>query len=135
MVMISLWMLRKLIMERARSCRHSNWKRNLKQWGRFWSNYRQYNKLAPSDRQALLEHLYPCIEDDTGMTVIEPTYLLSGLVGIQPNSEKRSKISRGRGFSSQVCRSPFHGYSGHYGGYQAAVASVGRSSLQTRVNS
>ena len=72
--MISLWMLRKLIMERARSCRHSNWKRNLKQWGRFWSNYRQYNKLAPSDRQALLEHLYPCIEDDTGMTVIEPTY-------------------------------------------------------------
>jgi SAM-dependent methyltransferase len=74
MIRESLWMLRKLIMARARSCRYSNWTKNLKQWGRFWSSYRQYNKLAPSDRQALLEHLYPCIEDETGVTVIEPTY-------------------------------------------------------------
>ena len=52
----------------------SDWKTNLKQWKLFWSSYRRYNKLAPVDRRALLEHLYPCLGDDTEMTVVEPTY-------------------------------------------------------------
>ena len=69
-----LWVLRKLLSGRSWAHRLTKRKQNLKQWKRFWSSYRHYNRLAPLDRQALLEHLHPCIEDDTGMTVIEPTY-------------------------------------------------------------
>ena len=50
------------------------WRRDLAAWWRFWSNYQRYKRLAPSDRQPSLAHLYPCLGDDIEETPIEPIY-------------------------------------------------------------
>ncbi|MFQ5491338.1 MAG: DUF268 domain-containing protein [Phycisphaerae bacterium] len=63
-----------------RSLRHA-WQRRLgawwqqrAAWRRFWGSYRSYRGLAPADRQPQARFLYPCVGDDVGQTVIEPTY-------------------------------------------------------------
>lgn len=64
----------------VRFARHSvrqatvSWRRDLAAWRRFWHSYRRYKQIAPQDRQPLLEHLYPCLGDDTAVTLIEPVY-------------------------------------------------------------
>lgn len=52
----------------------SFWSRDLAAWQRFWHSYQRYKQLAPSDQQPMLEHLYPCLGDDTAETPIEPIY-------------------------------------------------------------
>jgi SAM-dependent methyltransferase len=42
------------------------------QWRRFWSSYRSYSKLPGS--AASLQHLFPILGEDTGVTPVEPTY-------------------------------------------------------------
>jgi SAM-dependent methyltransferase len=50
------------------------WSRELSAWRRFWKSYHEYQSLAPIDKQALPEYLYPCLGDDLGETPIEPIY-------------------------------------------------------------
>jgi SAM-dependent methyltransferase len=52
----------------------ADWRKALGAWRRFWSRYRRYRELAPSDRQPSLEHLYPCLGDDSGETKIGAIY-------------------------------------------------------------
>ena len=50
------------------------WRRDIAAWRRFWDSYHRYKRVAPPDRQPLLEHLYPCLGDDIEETPIEPIY-------------------------------------------------------------
>lgn len=43
-------------------------------WYRFWTSYRAYQQLAPKDKQAKLQYLYPCIYDATAETPVDPSY-------------------------------------------------------------
>ncbi|MEI6842846.1 MAG: DUF268 domain-containing protein [Methanomicrobiales archaeon] len=49
-------------------------RKNLEDWRRYWKSYHGYKNLAPLSLQPQLEHLYPCLGDDTGETPIEPIY-------------------------------------------------------------
>lgn len=50
------------------SCEH------IGKWKRFWKSYKRFKQLAPPERQPLMEYLYPCLEDDTAVTSIDPIY-------------------------------------------------------------
>lgn len=69
------WMLRRPV-RYSLSLRRllSLWRRNVGAWRRFWNSYHRYKQLANLDEQPSLEHLYPCLGDDTAETPIEPTY-------------------------------------------------------------
>lgn len=43
-------------------------------WIRFWKSYARYRQLATIDHRPELGFLYPCLNDDTDETAIEPTY-------------------------------------------------------------
>ncbi len=51
-----------------------SWRKDIAAWQRFWRSYQTYKQIASPDRQPSLEHLYPCLGDDTAETLIEPTY-------------------------------------------------------------
>lgn len=69
------WMLRRPMRYSLSPRRHlSVWRRDLAAWRRFWSSYWHYKKLASPDKQPSLEHLFPCLGDDTAETPIESTY-------------------------------------------------------------
>ena len=67
-----LWITRYLLRSIAKYIK--SWPKTIKNWIRFWQSYRQYNKLAPLDRRPAIRFLYPCPEDNTGETEIEPIY-------------------------------------------------------------
>ncbi|WP_428386636.1 DUF268 domain-containing protein [Mucisphaera sp.] len=46
----------------------------LKQWQAFWGQYQAYRKLAPAGRKPNAYTLYPCVEDATSTTPVEPVY-------------------------------------------------------------
>ena len=62
----------------------TSWRKTYIDWRRFWKSYRQYVELLSDvadpalvlsgTRGALLDHLYPCVEDATATTQIEPIY-------------------------------------------------------------
>jgi SAM-dependent methyltransferase len=72
MIQEALWMLR--YVERSLRTGIRSWRRDLAAWRRFWDSYKRYEQLARPDREALLEHLYPCLGDDTEETPIDPIY-------------------------------------------------------------
>ena len=75
MIHEALWMLRDTFgVHGSTRDRLAVLARRARLWKRFWSSFQEYNSLAPLGRQALLEHLYPCIGDDTELTIIEPIY-------------------------------------------------------------
>lgn len=45
-----------------------------RKWRWFWRSYREYSKLRGAAGQRLLADLYPCLDDATGTTPVEPTY-------------------------------------------------------------
>lgn len=47
---------------------------SIRAWSWFWSSYSAYSKIAPADKKPLPQYLFPCIDDKTTATVIEPTY-------------------------------------------------------------
>jgi len=49
------------------------WK-SLGAWRRYWKSYYGYKNLTPLSMQPRLEHLFPCLGDDTSETSIEPIY-------------------------------------------------------------
>lgn len=64
-------------------------RRELVAWRKFWKSYRQYQQLVPQDQQLLLQNLYPCLDDDTGQTNIEPTYFYQDAWAFQKIVERR----------------------------------------------
>lgn len=72
MMQESAWMLRYARNSSFR--RIGRWRRDLAAWRRFWSSYREYRRIASSDRLPDLRDLYPCLGDDTAETAIDPTY-------------------------------------------------------------
>jgi len=67
------WMLRNQIATLRRGI--AAWRKDMSSWRRFWCSYKEYKSLnQPLHLQPTLEHLYPCIGDDTGETTIEPIY-------------------------------------------------------------
>lgn len=75
MIQEAFWMLRQPIRYSLSPRRLlSSWRRDIGAWQRFWDSYQHYKQLAHLDEQPLLEHLYPCLGDDTAQTPIEPTY-------------------------------------------------------------
>ena len=72
MMQETLWTLRHMKHSLRRQI--LSWRSDLAAWRRFWDSYQCYKKLAPPDRQPLLEYLYPCLGDDIGETPIEPVY-------------------------------------------------------------
>ncbi len=50
------------------------WRKDLAAWRRYWTSYRAYRRLAPSDNLPRLRNLTPCLGDDTAETTIEPIY-------------------------------------------------------------
>ena len=69
-----------------------SWPKKIKNWIRFWGSYRKYNKLAPLDRRPTIRYLYPCPNENTGETNIEPGYFYQDnwafkrIITIQPQS-------------------------------------------------
>ena len=49
-------------------------RKNWRDWKRYWKSYYGYKNLAPLSMQPQLEYIFPCLGDDTGETVIEPIY-------------------------------------------------------------
>lgn len=47
---------------------------NISNWAMFWKSYFEYKKLAPEGYQLSIEDIYPCVEDNTSETNIEPVY-------------------------------------------------------------
>ena len=75
MIQEAFWMLRRPIRYSLSPRRLlSSWRRDIAAWQRFWDSYQRYKQLAPVNGQPLLEHLYPCLGEDTAETLIEPTY-------------------------------------------------------------
>ena len=71
----TLWMLRYWRRQFAPQRLLGRWCRDIAAWRRFWGAYYRYQQLASnSDKQPLLEHLYPCLGDDSLETPIEPIY-------------------------------------------------------------
>jgi SAM-dependent methyltransferase len=68
----TLWMLKSL------ACRlrdqAGEFRREIGAWRRFWASYREFSRMAPLDRRASLDNLYPCLFDATEQTPVEPTY-------------------------------------------------------------
>ncbi len=68
------WMLRYMRRQLAPRARLRAFCAEWKAWQRFWQSYRQYNALAEYQQQLDVEYLYPCINDATAQTQIEPVY-------------------------------------------------------------
>jgi len=49
-------------------------RQNMAAWPRFWKEYHEYNRQSRHDAQHSLRYLYPCLNDNTDETVIEPVY-------------------------------------------------------------
>ena len=85
-----LWFTRYQLLSFAR--RIKSWPKAIKNWLGFWQSYQQYTKLAPQDRQPEIRFLYPCPEDNTGVTEIEPIYFYQDhwafqrIFSVQPQS-------------------------------------------------
>jgi SAM-dependent methyltransferase len=43
-------------------------------WRGYWKKYYQYKQAAPISMQPLVDYLFPCLGDDTGETIVDPTY-------------------------------------------------------------
>jgi SAM-dependent methyltransferase len=73
-----VWMLKHI--QQTHSLRKAilNWRNEVSAWYRFWNTYKTYQTLAPHNQQIKIEHLYPCLGDDTAETEIEPTYFYQG---------------------------------------------------------
>jgi SAM-dependent methyltransferase len=69
-----LWMLRHTKRHLSLVKQLSLWGHSMTSWQRFWDSYSRYKQLAAPDRQPEIEHLYPCLGDDTVETEIEATY-------------------------------------------------------------
>jgi SAM-dependent methyltransferase len=50
------------------------WRKDWNAWKRFWRSYREYKRISPPSLQPSLDHLYPCLGDDSAETQIEPIY-------------------------------------------------------------
>jgi SAM-dependent methyltransferase len=50
------------------------WHAKIKAWLRFWKSFKMYTQLAKPGELPKVEHLYPCLWDNTPETAIEPTY-------------------------------------------------------------
>lgn len=74
MIQKAIWMLRYIRYYVSPGRQFSSWRRGLAAWYRFWDSYQRYKQLAPSNRQPLPKHLYPCLGEDTAETPIEPIY-------------------------------------------------------------
>jgi len=74
MVKEVVWMLRYMKHSLSLKKHLSNWIREISSWQRFWNSYYQYKRVASSEQQINLNYLYPCLEDDTAETAIEPIY-------------------------------------------------------------
>jgi SAM-dependent methyltransferase len=46
----------------------------LSAWWRFWSSYFRFKRLAKAENVPLAKNLFPCLNEDTQETYIEPTY-------------------------------------------------------------
>jgi SAM-dependent methyltransferase len=67
------WMLRYQIATFRRGI--FNWCKDLSSLTRFWRSYKEYKRLAQIQHlQTELDWLYPCLGDDTSVTLIEPIY-------------------------------------------------------------
>ncbi len=86
----ALWIAYRLFTSLVRTI--ANILRTIGNWSRFWVQYRAYSKLAPEDFRPRLRHLYPCINDATDETPIEPfyfyqdTWAFEQIVQVQPLS-------------------------------------------------
>ena len=89
-MMKMLWFARYLLLSIARNIR--TWPKTMKNWLKFWGSYRQYTKLAPLERRPAIKYLYPCPDDNTGVTEIEPIYFYQDywafrqIYSVQPQS-------------------------------------------------
>ena len=50
------------------------WGDKLLAWQRFWKSYRRYQEMSPQNYKLSINNLYPCLDDDTVGTEIEPIY-------------------------------------------------------------
>lgn len=90
MIREAVWMFR--YVERYLCKQLALWRRDLAAWRRFWQSYKRYKQLAPSDREPLLTHLYPCVRDDTGETLIEPIYFYQDAWAVEKIVKQRPKV-------------------------------------------
>jgi SAM-dependent methyltransferase len=74
MIKEALWMLRHLKYYLSPRRSISSWCKDLAAWQRFWKSYQGYKQLASPSEQPRLDHLYPCLGDDTAQTPIDPIY-------------------------------------------------------------
>jgi len=84
------WMLKYI----ARSTYHQA-RLSIKQvsaWRRFWNSYSAYTHLAPSDMQPTLQHLLPCLGEDTAQTEIEPIYFYQDAWAFEKIIQLRPKL-------------------------------------------
>lgn len=74
MIKETVWMLKrsKLIFLPFRQL--LDWNREFSGWIKFWKSCNQYNKIASHENRIQLDYLYPCLNDNTSETEIEPTY-------------------------------------------------------------
>lgn len=69
----------------------SSWVNDISAWSRFWKSYDQYKKMSNILDNSLLEHLYPCLGDDTAETLIEPTYFYQDAWAFEKIVNRRPK--------------------------------------------
>jgi len=80
-----IWYLLRKIVNIIRS-----WPGRIRNWLRFWHSYRRYSELAPPDRKPTIKYLFPCQEDNTSETKIEPigfyqdTWAFQQIVSVRP---------------------------------------------------
>lgn len=66
------WMTNRLKASTIKQVRQ--WRKDFNNWKRFWQSYRQYQKMAVANKKATINYLYPCLDDNTAQTFVEPTY-------------------------------------------------------------
>jgi len=69
-----LWMLRYWKRQLSPRQNIKRWQNEIVNWNKFWKSYGQYQKLASEKESILLQNLYPCLDDDSVETYIEPIY-------------------------------------------------------------
>jgi hypothetical protein len=66
------WMLRHNIKSLRRNI--TLWYKYIGYWRLFWKSYWDYKRLAPPNMQPSLDTIYPCLNDHTEVTSVEPIY-------------------------------------------------------------
>jgi SAM-dependent methyltransferase len=75
MIREAFWMLQHPVRYRLSPRRIlSSLRKDFSAWTRFWKSYQHYQQFELSNSESLLNHLFPCLGDDTKETLIEPTY-------------------------------------------------------------